>query len=90
MSADFDFSFGSTSKTLNKIFNFLGRVTRPFLNHEAPSSLEVSAEGVSVRVGLLVSANEQGHPHINATQCSFQMGNFDVNITGGDYRYDML
>ncbi len=89
LSADFDIDYGGSSKSTNKLRRFFGGVAknifdaaRRLLGGEGKNSLEVSTDSVSVRLGLLVSANEEGHPQINATQCSFEMNDFNLTFSG--------
>ena len=37
-------------------------------------------DGVKIRVGLLVNADEKGHPHITLTSCFFDVGGFDIKF----------
>ena len=45
-------------------------------------SLVALAEGVWLRMGLLLGANEEGSPHINLTTCFFQVRHFDITFSG--------
>lgn len=73
-SADWQYQIGST----NGLVGFFLDVVK-FSDH---GSLSASAEGVQLRVGISVSADEQGHPRISTTSCCFEVDDLNVTVTG--------
>lgn len=70
ISADWKYTIGYSFTLLPELFKFSDY-----------GSLTALADGVQLRVGLLVG-NEEGNPHINMTACFFQVRDFDISFSG--------
>ena len=46
-------------------------------------SVRIKADGVSLIMGILLDANEQGHPILHSTSCHFKVGDISVKFKGG-------